>query len=72
MEFLIFSTPIGLHSNYFITKEPLNKSLKLMELLKNIRFVFKGIYPSKFAEIINKTNIEFISSNRTRSWTPNI
>jgi hypothetical protein len=37
MKFIIFTTPIGLHSNYFSIKEPLNKFLKLMEFLKKLQ-----------------------------------
>ena len=43
-----------------------------MKMLKNLRFVPKEINPSKFAEIINETNIIIVSSNRGWSRTPYI
>jgi hypothetical protein len=72
IEFLILTTPIGLHGNNFLIKETFNKMLKIMKLLKNIRFIFQQIDSCELTEIINKTDIVFISPNRIRGWTPNI
>jgi hypothetical protein len=66
IEFLILTPPICLHCNNFLVKETLNKMLKIMKFLKDIRFIFQQIDPCKLAKIINKTNIVFISSNRIR------
>jgi hypothetical protein len=63
IEFLILTTPIGLNGKNFAIKERFNKSLELLELLENFRFVFEEIYPCKFAEIIDKAHIIFISAN---------
>jgi hypothetical protein len=38
VEFLIFSSPVGLHGDDFAIKEPFNKALKFMKFLKHLRF----------------------------------
>lgn len=65
MEFLI-SPPkkICLHGENFAIKLFLNHSLKFMEFLKNLRFIFQQIDPSKFTVIINEANIILFSPNR--------
>jgi hypothetical protein len=72
IEFLILTTPIRLYSKNFFVKEMFNKSLKFSEFLKNLIFMFKQIYPSKLATIINKTDIIFMTSNRLPRRTPHI
>jgi hypothetical protein len=62
IEFLVLTTPIGLNGKNFAIKETFNKSLELIELLENFRFVFE-IYTCKFTEIINKAHIIFKSAN---------
>jgi hypothetical protein len=62
IEFLVLTTPIGLNGKNFVIKETFNKSLELIELLENFRFVFE-IYTCKFTEIINKAHIIFKSAN---------
>jgi hypothetical protein len=72
IEFLILTTPIRLYNKNFLVKETFNESLKFTELLKNLRFLFKQIYPNKLAEIINKTDIVFVTSNRFTRRIPHI
>jgi hypothetical protein len=72
MKSFIFTTPIGLHSNYFSIKEPLNKFLKLMEFLKNFRFELKEINPGELVVIINITNIVLITTNKNGCRSPYI
>jgi hypothetical protein len=49
-----------------------DKSLKFFEFLKDFRFVFEQINPSKLAKIINETNIIFIPSYGITGKTPYI
>jgi hypothetical protein len=53
-------------------KEPLYKGMKFLESLEDLRLVFKEINPSKFAKIIDKTDIIFKTANRFGCRTPNI
>jgi hypothetical protein len=62
IELFIFSSPVCLHGFDFTIEESLNKVLKLMEFLKNLRLKLKEIYPCKLTEIIDKTHIILISS----------
>jgi hypothetical protein len=57
IQFLIFTTPICLHSNYFPIKLALNKLLVIEESLINIRTLLKQIDPCKFTEIIDEAYI---------------
>lgn len=59
VKFLILSTLVSLHCNDFTIKLSLNKTLELIELLKNFRFMFKKINTGKLAIVINETNIIF-------------
>jgi hypothetical protein len=43
--------------------------LEFFEFLEDFRFVSKEVDPSEFTEVVNKTNIIFISSNRITSMT---
>jgi hypothetical protein len=47
-------------------------SLKIMELLKNLGFMFEKINPSELTKIINKRYVRVVFSNRSRGRTPNI
>jgi hypothetical protein len=66
IEFLILTTPVSLHGDDLAIKETLNKSLKLLEFLEDLRLVLKEINPVKLAKIINKTDIIFKTANRFR------
>jgi hypothetical protein len=72
MEFFIFTTPIGLHSDYFPTRFTFNELQKIKENLINLRALFKKIYPSEDAIFINKASIIGVFANRNRCWTPYI
>jgi hypothetical protein len=72
IEFLILTSPVRLNSKNFLVKKTFDQSLKFTKFLKKLRFVFKQIYLSKLAEIINETNIIFIASNRLTCRTPHI
>jgi hypothetical protein len=69
IEFLILTTPVSLHGDDLAIKETLNKSLKLLEFLEDLRLVLKEINPVKLAKIINKTDIIFKTVNRFRCRT---
>ena len=72
VKLLIFTTPVGLHSDNFCVERTLNKLLKIKKDLKNIRSIFKKIDPCVFTKIINKTDIILIMTNRRGGWSPNI
>jgi hypothetical protein len=55
----------------FLVKQSFNKSLKFLKILKDFRFVFEQIDPSKLAIDINKTDIIFITAYGLTSRTPN-
>ena len=57
IEFLILPSPVTLDCKNFSVKVTFNKLLKFLKNSKNFRFVFKKIYPSKLAIIIDKTDI---------------
>jgi hypothetical protein len=63
VQFLIFSTPIGLDSNDLAIKEPFYEVLEVSKFLKDLRFVFQKIDPCELAIIIYKTNIVFESTD---------
>jgi hypothetical protein len=44
-QFVVFTTPIRLHSQLLAIKKMFNMGLEVMELLENIRFMFEQIYP---------------------------
>jgi hypothetical protein len=69
IKFLILTTPVSLHGDDLAMKETLNKCLKLLEFLEDLRLVLKEINPGKLAKIINKTDIIFKMSNRFRCRT---
>jgi hypothetical protein len=64
IQFLIFSSPIGLDNKFFFIKQALNKRLELFEFLEDLRFVLEQVDPNEFAIIIKETHIILISSNR--------
>jgi hypothetical protein len=61
-----------LHSYDFSIKHPINKIMKIMKTRKHLRFLSNKTNLGEFAEIINKTYIIILSSNRGGCWTPYI
>jgi hypothetical protein len=55
-----------LDDNNFPVEQTLNKILKLMELLENIRLEFQQVNPSEFTIIIYERHIIFISTDGVR------
>jgi hypothetical protein len=72
MEFVVFTTPIGLNCLDLRIQKALNISLESIEYLLNIRLVFNKIDPTKTCVIIDKTDIIFETSRRGNGRTPNI
>jgi hypothetical protein len=72
IKFLIFTFPIGLHSNNFAIKKAFNESLKFSQSLENLILEFNKIDLSKFTIVINKTHIILIPTRRFSSRTPHI
>ena len=72
MEFVIFTTPIGLNCLNLSTRKALNISLESIEHILNIRLVFNEIDPTKTCVIIDKTDIIFETSRGGNRRTPNI
>jgi hypothetical protein len=73
IELLVLSPhPVYLYGYYFGVKETFNHLLKIKEFFKNFRFKQEEINLGKFAEVIDKTNIVFLPSNRIRSKVPYI
>jgi hypothetical protein len=68
----VLTTPISLHSKNFTIKESLNKSLEFSKILEDLRFKLDKIDPCKFAIVINKTHIIFITIGRFKSRSPYI
>lgn len=66
---MISPSPVSLDSKNFLVKESFYETSKFMKLLKNFRFILDMINPCKFAIIINKTHIIFLSTNRFRCRT---
>ena len=62
MEFVVFTTPVGLNDLDFIIQKAFDMSLKVVENLLNIRLVFKQINPGEARVVINKTNIILVPS----------
>jgi hypothetical protein len=60
IKFLILSSQVGLHSKDFSIEQSSNKRLEFLKLVKNFRFIFQQIDPSKFTIVINKAHIIFI------------
>jgi hypothetical protein len=69
---LVFTTPIGLHSDDLSTKESLNQVLEVSKALKHFRFMFKSINPHILAQVIYEAYIVFFSTNELRGRVPNI
>ena len=57
MEFVVFTTPVGLNDLDFIIQKAFDMSLKVVGNLLNIRLVFKQINPSETRVVVKKTNI---------------
>ena len=72
MEFVVFTTPVGLNGLDFIIQKAFDMSLKVVENLLNIRLVFKQINPGEARVVINKTNIILVPSRRSKIGTLNI
>jgi hypothetical protein len=72
VQFLVFTTSIGLHGYYFPIKHLFHKLLKLMELLKHFGFELQSVNPCKFAIIINEANEVFLATNRVGHRSLNI
>jgi hypothetical protein len=53
-QFVVFTTPICLHTQQFMIKKTLNMSLEVMKFLKDIRLMFKEIDPCELGKIINE------------------
>jgi hypothetical protein len=56
---LVFTTPIGLHSDDLSAKESLNQVLEVSEALKHFRFMFKSTNPHILAQVIYEAYIVF-------------
>ncbi len=54
------------------TKEIFYETFEIFESLENVRFVFKGIEPNVFGEVIDKNNIIFVARVRQNRGRPNI
>jgi hypothetical protein len=63
---------VCLNSKDLLVKLSLNKLLKIMKFLEDIRFIFKEIKLRKLAIIINERHIVFKFPNRRGSRTPYI
>ena len=72
MEFVVFTTTIGLNDLDFTIQKTFDMSLKILEDLLNIRLVFKKINPGEARVVINKTKIILVPYRRSKSGTPNI
>jgi hypothetical protein len=59
MDFVIFTTPIGLNYLDLRTQKALNIGLEGIKHILNIRLVFKKINPIEMCVIIDKTDIIF-------------
>jgi hypothetical protein len=64
MKFLIFPTPIRLHTLNFCVKNTLNMRLKLHKNTLSFRTVMHKINLRELAKIINKAYIIFVAANR--------
>jgi hypothetical protein len=62
MESVIFTTPVGLHSNNFSVKDTLNMSLEKIKYFLNIRFVLNKINPTMVDVVIHKNNLILVST----------
>jgi hypothetical protein len=60
---LILPSPICLNRQNFPIKLAFNKTLKIMETLKDLRLMTQEVNPHKFTVIIYKTDIVAMSSN---------
>jgi hypothetical protein len=72
IKLLIRATPIGLNCKNFTIKHALNKGLKFSKVFKHLRFMMKQINLCKFAVIINKTNIVFLTAKGINGRSPYI
>ena len=72
MEFVIFTTPIGLNCLDLRTQEAPNIGLEGIKHILNIRLVFKKINPTKTCVIIDKADIIIETSREGNCRAPNI
>jgi hypothetical protein len=72
MHFLVFPSPIGLYVLDGGVKESFNMGFKLHKDARCFGTIMHQIYPGKLAKVINKTDVIFITTNRTRRRTPYI
>ena len=72
IKFLIFTSPICLHSNNFSVKLSFNKLLEVEKHFKHIGPIFKKENPCKFTKIINETYIVLIMTDWLGCRPPNI
>ena len=70
MEFLIFTSPIGLHGNNLSIEFALNILLEKKKHLIHISTFLEQINPSEFAKIINEAYIILVFANRERGQDP--
>jgi hypothetical protein len=72
IQFLVFTSPIGLHDYYFPIQQTFNMLLKKIKLLKDLRFMLQQINPCKLRIVKNEAYIIIFPSHRTWSRTPHI
>jgi hypothetical protein len=72
IKLVVFPSPVGLNDKNFSIKEPFNKVLEILKLLKHLRFMLKQIDPCEHVIVINETNIVFKTTNIITSRTPYI
>ena len=68
----ILTTTIGLHALNFGIEKKLNIFLKAKEDMFNVGFLNDRKEPSVLGKVIDKTDVVFVSTNRTNCRTPNI
>jgi hypothetical protein len=68
MKFLIFPTPVRLHTLNFCVKELFYVSLELGKDLLCFSAIMHEVNPRELTEIINETDVVFITTNR--GWGP--
>ena len=68
----ILPSLVGLKGKDFSIKLSFDKFLEVMKFLKNFRLMFYKIDPCELTEIINETNVVFLSSYGFNGRTLNI
>jgi hypothetical protein len=72
MKFLIFPTPVRLHTLNFRVKESFYVSLELGKDLLCFSAIMHEVNLHEFTKIINENDIVFITTNRDWGRTPDI